>query len=61
MVTGVPASAYEGTMEVRPNGSGSTVTWTVSYRPEGQGDLIVNLIVATLLGKGIDAIKARFD
>lgn len=60
MVTGVPASPYEGIMEVRPNGSGSTVTWTVNYRPEGQGELIVNLIVSTLLGTGIKALKARF-
>ncbi len=60
LVSGIPATRYEGTLDVRPKGAGSTVTWTVNYRPEGQGELIVHTIVATLLGTGLDALKARF-
>lgn len=60
LVSGVPAAPYEGTMEVRPNGTGSTLTWSVTFRPDGQAKLIVNLIISTLLNKGLDALKARF-
>ena len=60
LVSGIPAAPYEGTMEVRPNGTGSTLRWGVSYRPDGQAKLIVNLIVSTLLSTGLDALKARF-
>jgi hypothetical protein len=60
LVSGVPAARYEGTMEVSPKGTGSNVSWSVSYRPDGQAKLIVNLIVSTLLRTGLDALKARF-
>jgi hypothetical protein len=60
LVNGIPAAGYEGAMEVRPKGKGSTVTWSVKYRPEGQGGLIVHTLVSTLLGVGLDSLKARF-
>jgi hypothetical protein len=60
LVSGIPAARYEGTMEVTPKGTGSTVSWSVSYRPDGQAKLIVNLIISTLLGTGLDALKTRF-
>ena len=60
LVSGIPATRYEGALEVRPKGAGSTVTWTVNYRPEGQGELIVRTIISTLLGTGLDALKTRF-
>jgi len=60
LVSGIPATRYEGIMEVRAEGDGSTVTWTVNYRPEGQGELIVHTIISTLLGTGLDALKTRF-
>lgn len=60
LISGIPATRYEGVMDVRPNGAGSTVTWTVNYRPEGQGELIVHTIISTLLGTGLDALKTRF-
>jgi hypothetical protein len=60
LVSVIPAAPYEGTMEVRPNGTGSTLRWSVSYRPDGQAKLIVNLIVSTLLSTGLDGLKARF-
>ena len=60
LVSGVPASRYEGTIEVQPKGTGSTVTWRVKYRPDGQAELIVHTIVSTLLGIGLDSLKERF-
>jgi hypothetical protein len=60
LVSGVPADHYDGTMEVKPKGSGSRLSWSVSYRPDGQANLIVNLIVSTLLHTGLNALKARF-
>jgi hypothetical protein len=60
LVCGIPASHYEGTMEVRPNGTGSTLRWSVTYRPDGQAKLIVNLIVSTLLDTGLNGLKKRF-
>jgi Polyketide cyclase / dehydrase and lipid transport/Domain of unknown function (DUF4331) len=60
LISGIPATRYEGVMDVRAKGAGATVTWTVNYRPEGQGELIVHTIVSTLLGTGLDALKARF-
>ncbi|MEI8180875.1 SRPBCC family protein, partial [Aestuariivirga sp.] len=60
MVSGIPATRYEGTLGVQPKGNGSTVTWQVNYRPEGQGELIVRTIISTLLTVGLDSLKARF-
>jgi hypothetical protein len=60
LVSGIPAAHYEGTMEVRPKGTGSHVSWSVSYRPDNQAKVIVNLIVSTLLSTGLDALTTRF-
>jgi hypothetical protein len=60
MVSGIPAARYEGTIQVRPKGAGSAVTWQVNYRPEGQTDLVVRTIVSTLLKTGLDSLKLRF-
>jgi hypothetical protein len=60
LISGIPATRYEGVMDVHPMGAGSKVTWTVDYRPEGQGELIVRTIISTLLKTGLDALKARF-
>jgi hypothetical protein len=60
LVSGIPADRYEGTMAVKPKGNGSSVSWSVSYRPDGQAKLVVNLIVSTLLSTGLNGLKARF-
>jgi hypothetical protein len=60
LVSGIPADHYQGTMEVKPKGGGSTLSWSVSYRPDGQAKLIVNLIISTLLSTGLNALKTRF-
>lgn len=60
MVSGVPASDYTGTLDVKPKGTGSTVTWRVQYRADGQPDIIVKTVVTTLLKTGLDSLKSRF-
>ena len=60
LISGVPASPYSGTFAVQARGAGSSVSWTVDYRPAGQGDLIVRLIISTLLNTGMAALKTRF-
>ncbi len=60
MISGVPASPYEGMLSVRSREGGSSVSWTVNYRPAGQGDLIVRLIISTLLNAGMAALTTRF-
>jgi hypothetical protein len=60
MVSGIPATGYEGTMEVLPKGAGSMVKWQVNYRPDRQAKLIVQIIVSTLLRTGLDGLRLRF-
>ena len=60
LVSGIPANPYNGTLSVQTTATGSSVTWSVSYRPEGQGDLIVRLIISSLLNAGIAELKKRF-
>ena len=60
LVNGIPATRYEGTMQVRSNVTGSTVTWSIQYRPEGEAGFIVQTMISTLLGVGLDSLKTRF-
>ena len=60
-VSGIRASDYTGTLEVKPNGAGSSVEWRVQYLADGQPDFIVKLIVSTLLKTGLAGLKKRFD
>jgi Polyketide cyclase / dehydrase and lipid transport/Domain of unknown function (DUF4331) len=60
LVSGIPAIHYQGTMDIKPHGSGSTISWSVRYRPDGQAKLIVELIVSTLLSTGLAALTKRF-
>ena len=60
LVSGIPANPYNGALSVQTSSTGSSVTWSVSYRPEGQGDLIVRLIISSLLNAGMAALKKRF-
>jgi hypothetical protein len=59
LVSGIPAARYKGMIAVKSTATGSMVTWTVGYRPEGQGDLIVHTIIDSLLAAGLDGLKAR--
>jgi hypothetical protein len=60
MISGVPASDYTGTLDVKPRGAGSSVEWRVQYCADGQPDIIVKTIVATLLKTGLEGLKKRF-
>lgn len=59
-ISGLPASDYTGTLEVKPNGAGSFVEWRAQYLGNGQGDLIVRTIVSTLFKTGLESLKPRF-
>jgi hypothetical protein len=60
-IGGIPASNYTGTLEVKPNGAGSSVEWRAQYLANGQGDLIVRTIIGTLFKTGLASLKPRFD
>jgi hypothetical protein len=60
-IGGIPASNYAGTLEVKPNGAGSSVEWRAQYLANGQGDLIVRTIIGTLFKTGLASLKSRFD
>jgi hypothetical protein len=59
-ISGIPVSDYTGTLEVKPNGTGSSVEWRAQYRPNGQGDIVVKTILSTLFKTGLDSLKPRF-
>ena len=59
-IAGIPASDYTGTLEVKPNGAGSSVEWRAQYIANGQGDLAVRLIISTLFKTGLESLKSRF-
>ena len=60
MISGIPASDYTGTLDVKPKGAGSSVEWRVQYLADGQPDFIVRTIVTTFLKTGLDSLQARF-
>jgi hypothetical protein len=59
-IVGIPASDYTGTLEVKPNGAGSSVEWRAQYLANGQPDLIVRTIISTLFKVSLDSLKPRF-
>jgi hypothetical protein len=59
-IVGILASDYTGTLEVKPNGAGSTVEWRAQYLANGQPDLIVRTIISTLFKVSLDSLKPRF-
>jgi hypothetical protein len=60
MVSGIPAKPYTGKIQVIPNAAGSRVSWTVEYRPSGQGELIVRLIIQSLVVRSLNALQEKF-
>jgi hypothetical protein len=60
MISGIPAANYSGIVDVKPKGAGSSVEWRVQYWADGQPDIIVKTIVATLLKTGLEGLKKRF-
>jgi len=60
LVAGVPASRYAGTIDVRPNGSGSIADWRVDFLASKQPDIVVRSMVSALINTGLGSLKARF-
>jgi hypothetical protein len=60
LVAGIAASRYEGTIEVRPKGSGSIAAWRVEYLADTQPDIVVRTRISTLIKTGLGNMKARF-
>jgi hypothetical protein len=60
MVSGIPAKPYTGKIQVSATESGSRIRWTVDYRPSGQGELIVRLIIQTLIERSLKALQDKF-
>jgi Polyketide cyclase / dehydrase and lipid transport len=60
MISGIPATAYTGTLGVKPKGGGSSVEWLVQYQPAGASELAVKTAVSSLISAGLDALKTRF-
>jgi hypothetical protein len=59
-ISGIPASDYVATLEVKANGAGSSVEWSAQYLPKGQGDVVVRTIISTLFKTGLESLKPRF-
>ena len=61
MVSGIPAKPYTGKIQVSASTAGSLVSWSVDYRPSGQGELIVRLIIQTLIERSLKALQEKFS
>jgi hypothetical protein len=59
-ISGIPASHYTGSLEVRPQGSDCVVDWRVQFLANHQTDRAVKSMVMTLLNTGLDSLKSRF-
>jgi hypothetical protein len=59
-ISGIPASDYTGTLEVKPKGEGSSVEWRSQFLANNQPTFVVNLIVSTLFKTGLESLKRRF-
>jgi hypothetical protein len=59
-IMGVPASNYQGSLQVTPKGTGSTVTWKVEFISDGQPDIVARTIIETLLKVGLGGLEKRF-
>jgi len=60
MLSGIPAKPYEGILQVSSAEGGCIFSWTVNYRPSGQAELIVHLIINTLIERSLKALQDRF-
>lgn len=60
-ISGIPASHYTGTLEVKSKGAGSSVIWRSQFLANNQPDIIVRTIVTTLFKTGLESLKPRFE
>jgi hypothetical protein len=59
-IAGVPASRYVGTLEVKPNASGSIVDWRVQFLASNRPDIVVKGRVSRLIKAGFESLMSRF-
>ena len=59
-ITGLPASHYAASLEVRRHGSGCVVEWRAHFLAYGRADVGVKHIVSTLLKTGLESLKSSF-
>jgi Polyketide cyclase / dehydrase and lipid transport/Domain of unknown function (DUF4331) len=59
-IAGMPVSHYTGTLEVKPNGSGSVVDWRAQFVAHLSTDRGAKVLVSTLLNTGLESLKSRF-
>jgi hypothetical protein len=59
-IAGMPVSHYTGTLEVKPNGSGSVVDWRTQFVAHLHTDRAAKVLVSTLLNTGLESLKSRF-
>jgi hypothetical protein len=59
-ISGIPTSRYTGTLEVKPNGSGSIVDWRVEFLARDKPDIVVKGRVSGLVKAGFESLKSRF-
>lgn len=52
----LPVRGYNGTLAVRPNGSGSTVIWSATFDAEGMGDAEAVADIAGVFEAGLAGI-----
>ena len=59
-IAGMAVAHYTGTLEVKPNGSGSIVDWRAQFLAANNTDRGVKVMVSTLFKTGLDSLKSRF-
>jgi hypothetical protein len=59
-VAGLPVANFTGMLSVKPSGAGSAVEWRAQFLPNGQGTILVKVMVSTLFKAGLESLKARF-
>lgn len=60
LISGISAQPLVTTLQVRPDGLGSELSWKIEYLPDGQGELFIGLILNTLVDVGMTDIKRKF-
>ncbi|HZC95707.1 MAG TPA: DUF4331 family protein [Bradyrhizobium sp.] len=59
-VAGMAVAHYTGTLEVKPNGSGSVVDWRAQFVAANATDRAMKVKVSTLFKAGLESLKPRF-
>jgi hypothetical protein len=60
LISGVPASHYDGVIDVKPKANGSVAGWRVDFLANNQPDIAVRRMVSRLIETGLGSLKTRF-